>query len=56
MVLFRSIIMSVAKQKKLQEELMNIGPVMAKKLVNIGVDSPTKLRNMGAKKCVSKVV
>ena len=47
--------MSVAKQKKLEKELMNIGPVMAKKLVNIGIDSPAKLRKTGAKRAFLKL-
>ena len=35
------------KENILQKELMNIGPVMAKKLVNIGVDSPAKVTQNG---------
>lgn len=39
----------------LQKELMNIGPVMAEKLVNIGIDSPEKLKKLGAKKTFLKL-
>ncbi|MFK7815743.1 MAG: TfoX/Sxy family DNA transformation protein [Gammaproteobacteria bacterium] len=42
-------------EEALQKELKNIGPVMAKKLVNIGVDSPVKLRKIGAKKVFLKL-
>ena len=42
-------------EEKLQKELKNIGPVMVKKLVNIGIDSPTKLRKMSAKKAFLKL-
>ncbi len=42
-------------EAKLQKELKNIGPIMAKKLVNIGIDSPLKLRKMGAKKAFLKL-
>ena len=42
-------------EETLRKELKNIGPVMAKKLVNIGVDSPQKLRKMGAKKAFLKL-
>lgn len=43
------------REQKLQEELKNIGPVMAKKLVNVGIDSPQKLKNMGTKKAFLKL-
>ncbi len=36
----KSVSMTNKREQKLQEELKNIGPAMAKKLVNIGVDSP----------------
>ena len=39
-----------SNEEKLQKKLKNIGPAMAKKLVNAGIDSPGKLRRMGAKK------
>lgn len=39
----------------LQKELKNIGPVMAEKLVKIGIDSPEKLRKLGAKKAFLKL-
>lgn len=42
-------------EEVLQKELKNIGPVMAKKLVKIGVDSPAKLRKMGARKVFLKL-
>jgi len=44
-----------AKEKKLAEELKNIGPVMAKKLVAIGIDSPDKLKKHGARKVFLKL-
>jgi len=42
--------MSAKSEEILRKELRNIGPVMAKKLVNAGIDSPVKLREIGAKK------
>lgn len=47
--------MPESKEQILQRELMNIGPVMANKLINIGVDSPAKLKKMGAKKAFLKL-
>ncbi len=47
--------MSKKSEQILQKELKNIGPVMAKKLVNIGIDSPQKLRKIGAKKAFLKL-
>lgn len=47
--------MNKTKEQALQKELMNIGPVMAKKLINIGIDSPAKLKKLGAKKTFLKL-
>lgn len=47
--------MSKIAEETLQKELKNIGPVMAEKLVNVGIDSPKKLREMGAKKAFLKL-
>ena len=37
-------------EQRLQKELKNIGPAMAKKLVKAGIDTPSKLRRIGAKR------
>ena len=47
--------MTETKEKILQRDLKNIGPVMAKKLINIGIDSPQKLKMMGTKKTFLKL-
>lgn len=41
--------------KELAKNLKNIGPTMAGKLVAAGVDSPEKLKQLGAKKAYLKV-
>ena len=47
--------MSNEREQALQQQLMNIGPTMAKKLVAVGIDSPKKLRAMGAKKAFLRI-
>ena len=47
--------MTSKKEEKLQKELKNIGPAMAKKLVKAGIDSPQKLKKIGAKKAFLKL-
>jgi DNA transformation protein len=47
--------MTAESIEKLQIELKNIGPTMAEKLVNVGIDSPEKLRKLGAKKAFLKL-
>ena len=43
--------MSAEKEvKDLAKKLRNVGPKLAAKLVQAGIDSPEKLRRMGAKK------
>ena len=42
--------MSKKSIEVLQKELKNIGPAMAVRLVKVGIDSPKKLRKVGAKK------
>lgn len=39
----------------LAKQLMNIGPNLAAKLVEAGIDSPEKLRRMGAKKAFERM-
>jgi DNA transformation protein len=47
--------MSKNLQETLQKELRNIGPEMAAKLLAAGIDSPEKLRRLGAKKAFLKL-
>jgi DNA transformation protein len=41
--------------KKLAKQLRNVGPKLAEKLVAAGIDSPEKLRKIGAKKAFGKM-
>lgn len=41
--------------KILEEELFNIGPVLAKKLVDAGISTPEELEKIGAKKAYLKI-
>ena len=41
--------------KELAKQLRNIGPKLAAKLVDAGIDSPEKLRRLGAKKAFAKL-
>ncbi len=41
--------------KDLAKQLRNIGPKLAAKLVDAGIDSPEKLRRIGAKKAFEKM-
>jgi len=36
------------RAKSLAKELRNIGPKLAEKMIEVGIDSPKKLRTMGA--------
>ena len=47
--------MSENKAKKLSKELKNIGPKLAEKLIEAGIDSPEKLRKMGAQVAFDKM-
>ncbi len=40
---------------RLEKELRNIGPVMARRLVKAGIETPEKLRKLGAKKAFLKI-
>ena len=40
--------------KKLAKQLRNVGPKLAARLVEAGIDTPEKLRRMGAKKAYEK--
>jgi DNA transformation protein len=42
--------------KELAKALRNIGPVVAKQLVNVGIDSPEKLKEAGAIKAYQTIV
>lgn len=42
-------------QETLQKDLRNIGPEMAAKLIAAGIDSPEKLRRLGARKAFLKL-
>ena len=41
--------------KTLAKKLRNVGPKLATKLVEVGIDSPEKLRKIGAKKAFLKM-
>ena len=41
--------------KDLAKQLRNVGPKLAAKLVEAGIDTPAKLRQMGAKKAFTKM-
>ena len=41
--------------KDLAKQLRNVGPKLAAKLVEAGIDSPEKLRQVGAKKAFEKM-
>lgn len=48
--------MSTGKEvKDLAKQLRNVGPKLAARLVEAGIDSPEKLRRMGAKKAFEKM-
>ena len=47
--------MSKKTEEILQKELTNIGPEIAAKLVKVGIDSPEKLKRLGAKKAFLKL-
>ena len=47
--------MTKKAEEILQKELMNIGPEMAVKLVNAGINSSEKLRKLGSKKAFLKL-
>jgi DNA transformation protein and related proteins len=42
--------------EQLAKELRNIGPIVAEKLLNAGIDTPGKLRKMGAKKAYLRIL
>ena len=42
--------------EELQEALRNIGPVCARQLVEIGIDTPEKLKKLGAVKTYEKLL
>jgi DNA transformation protein len=41
--------------EELTKELRNIGPIVAKKLINAGIDTPAKLKKAGAKKAYLRI-
>ncbi len=41
--------------KELAKQLRNVGPKLATKLVDVGIDTPEKLSLMGAKKAFAKM-
>lgn len=41
--------------KQLAQQLRNIGPVVAQKLITAGIDTPEKLRKAGAKKAYLRI-
>jgi TfoX C-terminal domain len=43
------------KIKELSKQLKNVGPKLAEKLVESGIDTPEKLRALGAKKAFNKI-
>ena len=47
--------MATNKAKNLAQQLRNIGPKLAEKLVKAQIDTPEKLRQLGAKKAFKKM-
>lgn len=43
----------MATVKELSTQLRNVGPKLAAKMIEAGIDTPDKLRRMGAKKAFS---
>ncbi len=43
------------KIKELSKQLKNVGPKLAEKLVESGIDTPEKLRELGAKEAFNKI-
>lgn len=41
--------------EELAKKLRNIGPVVAKKLIKAGIDTPEKLKKLGAKKAFLRI-
>ena len=46
---------SATEIKQLAHQLRNVGPKLAEKLIEAGIDSPAKLRQLGAKKAFAKM-
>ena len=47
--------MNNPKIKILSKQLRNVGPKLAEKLISAGIDSPKKLKEMGAKAAFNKM-
>jgi len=47
--------MSTKKINDLAKKLRNVGPKLAEKLIDAQIDTPEKLRNLGAKKAFEKM-
>lgn len=47
--------MAIDQIKKLADQLKNVGPRLAERLISVGIDTPDKLREMGAKKAFEKM-
>jgi DNA transformation protein len=41
--------------KELSKQLKNVGPKLAEKLIEAGIDTPDKLRRLGAKQAFNKM-
>lgn len=42
--------------EELAKKLRNIGPIVAVKLINAGIDTPEKLRKLGAKEAYMRIL
>ncbi len=40
----------MSSEKELAKQLKNVGPALAKKMLQAGIDSPEKLKSLGAQK------
>lgn len=47
--------MAIDQIKEFSRQLKNIGPKLAEKLISVGIDSPDKLREIGAEKAFAKM-
>ncbi len=53
--LWKNFPLSSMTPEELAKSLRNIGPTVAKKLINAGIDTPAKLKKLGAKKAFLRI-
>ena len=47
---------TLLQQQKLEKTLRNIGPVCAKQLLSVGIDTPEKLKKIGATEAYLRII